>query len=225
MGETMNARRSQNPEVRIQKWMIALVMVFWGSNIYAADERPADVKLEPIFTGKDLTGWTTQKPGAATKDPEAEKSWKVIDGVLVGENDDRKKGSMLWSQRLYKDVAIEADCRWKGEIDSGIMVRKPEVQVQIGVSRSLKKDMTASIYAKGGYAGKAQGVEKLLKEGDWNRIRIEAKGPVFKVWLNGQHVLTWESADYPNEAPIGLQIHGGLKMKVEFKDIKVAELK
>ena len=191
----------------------------------AADEKPADVNLQPIFNRKDLTGWTLEKPGAKPADPATKNYWRAADGVLVGESDDAKKGSMLYTEKLYKDVAVEADVRWSGDIDSGIMVRKPEVQVQIGVSRSLKVDMTASIYAKGGYAGKAQGVKEGLKEGQWNRLRVEARGPVFKVWLNGRHVLTWESPDYPDAAPIGLQIHGGVKMPVEFKDIKAGELK
>ena len=200
-------------------------LVFLTAPSRAADERPADAKLEPVFNGKDLTGWTLEKPGAKPPDPATKSYWKAADGILVGESDDAKKSSMLYTEKAYKDVAVEADVRWSGDIDSGIMVRKPEVQVQIGVSRSLKVDMTASIYAKGGYAGKAQGVKEVLKEGEWNRLRVEARGPVFKVWLNGRHVLTWESTDYPDAAPIGLQIHGGVKMKVEFKDIKAAELK
>ena len=191
----------------------------------AADDKPSDVKLEPIFNGKDLSGWTIEKQGAKAQEPETLNYWKAVDGVLVGANDDKKKGGMLYTTKQYKDVAVEADVRWTGEIDSGIMVRKPEVQVQIGVSRSLKKDMTASIYAKGGYPGRAQGVEAVLKPGEWNRMRVEARGPVFKVWLNGKHVLTWESADFPDAGPIGLQIHGGLVMKVEFRDVKAGELK
>jgi hypothetical protein len=70
--------------------------------------------------------------------------WNVVDGVIVGENDAEKKGSMLYSEKPYGDVVVEGEVRFTGEIDSGIMVRKPELQVQIGVSRSLKKDMTCS---------------------------------------------------------------------------------
>src|SRR5437868_13230959 len=84
----------------------------------------ADVKddLQPIFNGKDLTGW---------KVPADNKWWKVVDGVLVGENDEAKKGNMLYSEKSYGDVVVEAECRWSGEIDSGIMLRKPEIQLQI----------------------------------------------------------------------------------------------
>ena len=102
----------------------------------AAGEPVADRPLESIFNGRDLTGW--KPPQGAF--------WRVEKGTLVGENDAALKGSMLYTDRDYGDVVVEADVRFDGEIDSGIMLRKPEVQVQIGVSRSLKRDMTCSFY-------------------------------------------------------------------------------
>jgi hypothetical protein len=179
----------------------------------------ADAKddLPSIFNGKDLSGW---------KAPADNKWWKVVDGVLVGENDESQKGSMLYTEKSYKDAVVEAEVRWSGEIDSGFMMRKPEIQCQIGISRSLKKDMTCSFYAHGKYpdAAQAKGVDKLLKEGDWNLIRFEAVGSKFTTWLNGQKVLEYEDPAFPNAAPIGLQIHPKLKMKVEFRNIKAKEL-
>src|SRR5213595_3711381 len=114
-----------------------LVIVAFARAGSAADEK---TELASIFNGKDLTGW---------KVPTDNKWWKVVDGVLVGENDEAKKGNMLYTEKSYGDVVVEAECRWSGEIDSGIMVRKPEMQLQIGTSRSLKRDMTCSFYAHG----------------------------------------------------------------------------
>ena len=68
-------------------------------------------------------------------------------------------------------------------------------------------------------------VDKLLKLNDWNKIRVEVNGNVTKVWLNGQHVLTFNCPDKVKSAPIGLQIHPGVKMKVEFKDLRIGEMK
>jgi len=199
----------------MKRFFVALLaVVFCVKFIGGADEKD---DLPSIFSGKDLSGW---------KAPADNKWWKVVDGVLVGENDQAKKGSMLYSERSYKDVVVEAECRWSGEIDSGIMLRKPEIQCQIGTSRSLKVDMTCSIYAHGKYpeAARAKGVAALLKEGDWNKIRFEARGSKYTTWLNGQKVLEYEDPAFPNAAPIGLQIHPGLKMKVEFRNIKAKEL-
>jgi hypothetical protein len=132
---------------------------------------------------------------------------------------------MLFTEQPYDDVIVEAEVRFTGEIDSGIMVRKPELQVQIGVSRSLKRDMTCSFYT-GTYPEEARAPKaaELLKPGAWNRIRVEAKGDTFTVWLNGEQVSQFKDAKYAAPAPIGLQIHAGLVMKVEFRDIRAKAL-
>jgi len=184
----------------------------------AADD---DQGFQPIFNGKDLSGWKVPTPNPW---------WEVKDGILVGHsdpNDPKKKGDVLYTEKSYKDVILDADCRWNGEIDSGFFFRKPDLQVQIGISRSLKKDMTGSLYGKDKYAGKeAKGVDKALKLGDWNHFKVEVKGNRWQVWLNGTEVLDWTDTKnlYKDAGPIGLQIHPGLEMKVEFKDLKVKEL-
>jgi hypothetical protein len=182
----------------------------------ARAETPPTASLPSIFNGQDLTGWQT---------PNEPAYWSVVDGAIVGQSDDRKQGSMLFTEQPYGDVIVEAEVRFTGEIDSGIMVRKPELQVQIGVSRSLKRDMTCSFYT-GTYPEEARAPKAadLLKPGAWNRIRVEAKGDTFTVWLNGEQVSQFNDAKYAAPAPIGLQIHAGLVMKVEFRDIRAKAL-
>ena len=186
----------------------------------------ADVKLESAFNGKDLSGWKTSG---------ADVFWTVTDGVLAGENKDSfkdyKKGNMLYSEKSYQDVVIECECRFNGEIDSGIMVRrdaagKKDIQMQIGVSRSLKKDMTGAFYiGKYPEAGWAPKVATLWKNGEWNKIRFQAKGDTYTVWINGEQVSNYVDANYPKAGPIGLQVHGGVKMKVEYRNIAIGEIK
>lgn len=171
-----------------------------------------------LFNGKDLTGWKT---------PEPNPFWKVVDGVLTGENDEAKKGSMLYTAESYADFELEADCRWNGEIDSGFMVRQKELQVQIGVSRSLKKDMTGSFYV-GKYPEESQAKEagKLVKPGDWNTFKLAVKGDTVTVWINGTQASQFKDTEgkYAAPGPVGLQIHGGLAMKVEFKNLRVRKM-
>jgi hypothetical protein len=195
--------------------VIALSWTFASLPPCRGETPAAGQPLEPIFNGKDLSGWT----------PATGEFWRVEDGVLVGENDASLKGSMLHTERSYGDVAVEAEVRFTGEIDSGIMLRKPEIQVQIGVSRSLKRDMTCSFY-NGKYPEEARAARAgdLLKPNDWNRIRVEAKGDTFTVWLNGEQVSRYTDPTYSGAAPIGLQIHKGLPMKVEFRNIRALAL-
>ena len=170
-----------------------------------------------IFNGKDLTGWVAPTPNPF---------WTVVDGVLTGTNDPAKKGSMLKTEKSYGDCELDGEARWTGDIDSGFMMRKPEIQMQIGTSRSLKTDMTGCFYV-GNYpeAGQAKDRARLLKTGDWNHFKLRAKGDTFTVFINGTEAVSYQNAKYAEAAPIGLQIHAGLDMKIEFRNLKVKELK
>jgi len=175
--------------------------------------------LHPLFNGKDLAGWRVPDPNPF---------WRVENGVLIGQSDEKRKGHVLYTEKEFKDFIIETEVRWSGEIDSGIMLRKPELQLQLGVSRSLKKDMSCSFYTGGkeGYpaAGQAHDIDKLWKADDWNNVRMEAKGDTFTVWLNGRQVCEYTNPKYHDPAPIGLQIHPGLNMKVEYRNLKIKQL-
>ena len=184
----------------------------------------ADPQLQPIFNGKDLTGFTGEN---------AANFWRVENGVLIGENDAAKKGHYLWTEKEYGDFVLEFDVRWKSPtergVDTGIEMRKPKLQLQLGVSGSLKVDMTGSFYTGGkpAYpeAGQAKDAKKLLKpEGEWNTIRILAKGDTFKCWINGQKASEYTDAKFSDAAPLGLQIHGNVEMKVEYRNLKLAEM-
>ena len=182
----------------------------------------ADIKMESAFNGKDLAGW---------QNAQNNEFWKAVDGVLVGENNAAKKGNMLYTEKSYQDAVIECEVRFSGDIDSGIMMRKDEkgkkdIQMQIGVSRSLKKDMTCAFYV-GKYpeSGWAPKVATLWKNNEWNKIRFQAKGDTYTVWLNGEQVSNYVDAGYPKAAPIGLQIHPGVVMKVEYRNLSIGEIK
>lgn len=166
---------------------------------------------EAIFDGKSLAGWKTS--GADV--------WTVADGILTGTSNDKKQGSILWTEKEYADFVFSCEFRFAGKIDSGVFLRHENDQIQIGVSGSLKRDMTASPYiaSKKGYPVEAKGVAELLKEGEWNTMKITAKGPVYTVELNGKEVMSYTSDSAKEKGPIGLQMHAGVAMKIEFRGI------
>ncbi|WP_367874422.1 DUF1080 domain-containing protein [Luteolibacter sp. Populi] len=173
----------------------------------------AAAEPEKIFNGTGLEGWNVK--GATY--------WTAADGVLKGESDDKKQGSILWTDKSYKDFTVELEFRFSGDVDSGVFLRGEADQIQIGTSRSKKRDMTASPYIgpKSGYPQEAAGVKELLKEGDWNKMKIVAKGGTYTVSLNGKQVVEYVSDTAKESGPLGLQIHPGVKMKIEFKNVTV----
>jgi len=181
-------------------------------------------KLEPLFNGKDLTNFKTEP---------SKEFWRVEDGILIGENNAAKKGDYLWTQKEYKDFVIEFDVRWKGTtergVDTGIEMRKPSIQLQLGISGSLKVDMSGSWYTGGKdkypESGQAKEAKTQMKpEGEWNHFRIQAKGDTFTCWINGQKASEYTDPKFSGAAPIGLQIHPGVVMKCEYRNVKIAEL-
>jgi hypothetical protein len=72
----------------------------------------------------------------------------------------------------------------------------------------------------------AKTVEKIVKHGDWNDYIIRAQGPSIKLWLNGTLTVDYVEKDAKIERAgiIGLQVHGGGKTKVLYKDITIVEL-
>ena len=179
----------------------------------------AGPKLKPIFNGKDLSGWEVP-------DGNDETGWyKAVDGVLKVQSGPKKKGSILWTEKKYRNFVMEFDFRFgEGVVDSGVHVRNQD-QIQIGISGSLKRDMTCSPYIPGkGYPVEAKNIKKLLKAKDWNTMRIQVIGKEYTVWLQGKKVMTYNSESAIAEGPLGIQLHGGRNMGIDYRKLKLAKL-
>lgn len=179
----------------------------------------AGPKLKPIFNGKDLSGWEVP-------DGNDEAGWyKAVEGVLKIQSGPKKKGSILWSKKKYRNFVMEFEFRMgEGRVDSGVHVRTKD-QIQIGISGSLNRDMTCSPYIPGkGYPVEAKNIKKLLRPKDWNTMRIQAIGKEYTVWLQGEKVMTYKSDSAIDEGPIGIQLHGGRNMAIDYRKLKLAEL-
>jgi hypothetical protein len=174
---------------------------------------------EPValFDGRSLDGW---KASAA---PEY---WTAKDGVLIGKSDAKKTGSILWTTKDYGDFVLESEFLYNGKIDSGFFLRNESEQIQLGISGSLKRDMTCSPYIgkKKCYPVAAVGVDLLLKEGEWNQMKIEVKGKKYTVTLNGKQVLEYTTDAEPVDGPIGLQLHPGVEMEIHFRNLRLTAL-
>ncbi|MBP7643334.1 MAG: DUF1080 domain-containing protein [Saprospiraceae bacterium] len=170
-----------------------------------------------LFDGSNLDNWVI---------PEDAHCWIVRDGILEVKSDEKKKGSNLWTKEKFVDFSISADfINVDGTIDSGFFLRSEKNQLQIGISGSLKRDMTASPYVVGkGYPVEATGVKDILKANDWNNIKAEVRGKQIVAYLNGQKVMEYTTEEIPAEGPIGLQLHPGNEMTIIFKDIVLEKL-
>jgi glycyl-tRNA synthetase alpha subunit len=67
-------------------------------------------------------------------------------------------------------------------------------------------------------------VKELLKQDDWNTIKASAIGNTYTVWLNGREVLKYTLQKARRTGPVGLQLHPGNEMSIQFKNIQLKEL-
>jgi hypothetical protein len=207
-------------------------------NTLTDEEKKAGWKL--LFDGKTTDGWRGYKKD---KMPDG---WQVVEGVLTR----AKGGGDICTVEEFADFEFAATWRIAAGGNSGIMYRVsetggapyetgPEYQVLDNAKHPDGKKPKTS-------AGSVYDVIEPAKDvckpaGEWNVTKIVAKGNHLEHWLNGEKVVECEigsedwnkriaaskwakTARYAKESKghIDLQDHGD---KVEFKNIKVRELK
>lgn len=129
-------------------------------------------KPEPLFDGKDLTGWEPDNPSA--------NHWVAKDGVLLNES----KGANLKSTRKFDDfkLHIEFNCPDRG--NSGIYLRgRYEVQVEYEPSEDNFHRM-GSIY---GMVPVSADLPR--KPGQWESFDITLVGRDVTILRNGVKVI------------------------------------
>ena len=179
--------------------------------------------FQPLFDGKTLNGWDG--------DP---RLWSVREGAIVGSTEgvSLADNSFLISKKKYSDFILRAETKLRNH-NSGIQFRSEALPNW--VVRGLQADMAqgnwwGSIYDEKGKRGtivngwKGKG-ETVLRSSDWNDYEITCNGDLIQLKLNG--LLTAELHDIP-ESPrtgiIALQLHKGVPMEVQFRNIRIKEL-
>ncbi len=190
----------------------------------ASAQSPAEKKegFVPLFNGKNLDGWDG--------DP---RLWKVRDASIVGNTEgvEMEANSFLISKKSYSDFILRTDVKLRNH-NSGIQFRSEALPKW--VVRGLQGDMAegnwwGSIYDEhgkrgvivNGWKGKA---ETVVKPKDWNSFEILCKGELIQIRVNG--LLTAELHDTAKmDGVLALQVHKGPGMEVEFRNMRIKELK
>jgi hypothetical protein len=175
------------------------LMVLGAATIFAAE---AEEGFTPIFNGKDLTGWE----GDA-------KLWLVEDGVLIGRSTGIQYNDFLATTKSYGDFILRFQVKLvENKGNSGVQFRSkrvppPSHEVLAGPSDEVLK--------------------KALKPGDWNDYEIEAVGNKVKLSINGVVTVDYTEADekIAREGIIAVQIHSGGPMEVQFRNLRIKEVK
>jgi len=197
--------------------------------------------FEPIFNGKDLSGWEglvenpiarsrMSKDELAKKQQEADaklkESWSVKDGAIYFTG----HGDNLCTTRPYGDFEMLVDWKISRDGDSGIYLRgSPQVQIWDPTGKE-----SATRVGSGGLFNNQKNRSTPLTVadnpvGEWNTFHIKMVGERVTVHLNGIVVVDevvmenyWDrSIPIFSEEAIELQAHGN---ELAFRNIYVKEL-
>ncbi|CAN5698704.1 hypothetical protein BH11BAC3_BH11BAC3_05280 [soil metagenome] len=178
-------------------------------------------KFSPLFNGNDLTGWT--KHGTEL--------WFVDNKELVCESGPDKQYGYLSTDKAYKNFELTLKFKQEADGNSGVFIRSGIEGTKISgwqVEIAPEKLHTGGIYESYGRGWLIQPDstdEKWLKKGEWNDLKILAKGDQITTWLNGHQMVTLKDDKIgAGEGFIALQIHDGGGIKIRWKEIMIKEL-
>ncbi len=148
---------------------------------------------EPLFNGRDLSGWT-EVNGAAP--------YIVEDGAIVGATIAGTPNSFLATDKTYGDFIFECEIKQEvGPSNSGIMFRAlstPDYREGRVHGYQMEIDPSARAWSGGIYDEARRGwlypgdlnpaAQSAYRFGEWNLLRIEAIGPSLRTWINGTPV-------------------------------------
>ena len=201
-------------------------------------------EFQPLFNGKDLTGWEGNP-----------NLWSVKDGAIFGQTDGRSHTFLIW-KGTAGDFELHAKFKMKGG-NSGIQYRSKQVK-EAGdfVVGGYQADMDADnkytgilyeergrgilalrgekviIAANGdryvvGSTGDPKKLAAAINPAEWNDYVIVASGNKVTHAINGMttiEVIDHQANKRALDGIIALQLHKDHVMTVEFKDIQLKKL-
>ncbi|MCG8582129.1 MAG: DUF1080 domain-containing protein [Bacteroidales bacterium] len=175
-----------------------------------------------LFNGKNLKGWKKLNGTA---------EYKVVDGAIVGTSISGTPNTFLTTRKYYSDFILEYEIKMEQGLNSGVQIRSNSFKdykdgkvhgYQVECDGS-KRAYTGGIYDEGRrgwiYPLKYNPAAKpAFKNGEWNKIRVEAIGHSIRTWVNGIPTTNLVD-DMTAEGFIGLQVHSINKKEQEGKTI------
>jgi hypothetical protein len=187
------------------------IAVAFGCASTAPKFKP-DPGFVSLYNGKDLTGWgyrtnlydgpTANLQGLPISD---DGRYSGTNGVLAVHPRTPRKMQIIWTtQEFPKDFILKLEFRATVNADSGIFIRRPQLQCRDYPIAGPDKYKQLKNY----------------KPQDWNEIVVTVTNGVAHCVCNGE--VLEEAMKVPATGPIGLEGDRGL---MEYRHIQVKELK
>ncbi len=216
--------------MRVSLWMMAACflslsldpgMTGLSSRLVAEDKKDDS---QPLFNGKNLEDWEGNLD-----------LWRVEDGMIVGDSKGLDHNEFLATRKLYGDFELQLEFRLKnGEGNTGIQFRSkraPNSTAVTGYQADIGQQYWGCLYDEHRrnkiLAQAPAELSKVLKKNDWNTYLIRAEGDRITLKVNGLTTVDYREPDpeIAREGIIALQVHSGPAMRIEFKNLRLRQLR
>ncbi|MEX0321930.1 MAG: DUF1080 domain-containing protein [Puniceicoccaceae bacterium] len=184
-----------------------------------------------LYNGKNLDGWVQY--GGKHK-------YEAKDGYIEATVVPGEKSAYLSTKRNdYKDFIFTCEIKWIVDGNTGVQFRSmvkdgntvagPQVEME---ESTRDRGWSGGIYAQssGGqywyplWLDAHKKVRGAIDYNGWNRVTIAARGKVVRTWINGIPAAKWRNGEYTSGL-FALQAHSGKQGQIQFRNVKVKELK
>ncbi|HSH92628.1 MAG TPA: GDSL-type esterase/lipase family protein [Roseimicrobium sp.] len=188
-----------------QKWVKALVPIFNTLDILPApaDTFTPEAEFISLFNGKDLTGWGYKTNNFDGKSASVDGRYIAKDGkLIVLTPSEGRKIQQIWTTKEFpKDFVLKLQFRASANADSGVFIRKPQLQCRDYIIAGPYKNLMN------------------YKPQEWNDLEVTVKDGVANCTCNGE--ILEAALKVPPTGPIGLE---GDRGQLEYRHIQLKEL-
>lgn len=197
--------------------------------LLALAQAVSGAELVPLFDGKSFAGWE----GDTTK------VWRIEDGVIVGGSlEGNPQNEFLATKKAYRNFRLVLEYKLTGTegfVNGGVQFRSERIEQppneMIGYQADIGAGYSGCLYDESRRkkmlaTAVKEVIAKAEKPGQWNTYEIRAEEQRIQLLVNGVR-----TADYTEREPgialkgkIALQIHGGCKAVIAFRNIRIEAL-
>jgi hypothetical protein len=183
---------------------------------------------KPLFDGKTLVGWEGDT-----------RIWRVEDGAIVAGTLDRAQphNEFLATNEDFGNFELRLQYRIEGTggfVNGGVQFWSQRVPGNFEVSgyqADLGANTDGNLYDESrrntNLATTPDDVRRhALRPDAWNDYRIRAEGAHIQIWLNGVKTVdyTEDDSEIARHGKFALQIHGGARTMVSYRDLMIEAL-
>jgi hypothetical protein len=196
--------------------------------LLSIDQYPKEVVS--LFDGFTFNGW----------EGDTLKTWRIEDKMIIGGSLRKNvpENNFLCTSRSYGNFILKFKIRLVGQegfINAGLQFRSVRAtnpsNEMIGYQADWGNGYWASLYDESRRNKTLESPDSAkvltwINQNNWNDYVIRAENNRIRLFINGHKAVDYSESDasIPLSGLIGLQIHGGGKAEVYFKELYIKEL-